>query len=137
MFNKTDLVQALIIKKGIGPEKRKQKRSTAQNDEVDVDTGDEAATQTFLKTQSLWRVSKVQQDSIQHARLTMHDARCKLMRQAVRASQKQELQPIVQQPASNIEGTFRASHRYSIDTISEWLKEVRNRKTNKGKPLVR
>ena len=102
----------------------KQKRSTAQNDEIDVNAVDEAAIETFRKAQSLWRVPKVQQDSIQHAGLAMGDARCKLMRQSVRASQKQELQPIVQKPASNIEGASRASHRYSIHTISEGLKKL-------------
>ena len=53
-----------MSKKGIGPEKQKDKRSTAQNDEGDVNAVDEAATETFRKTQSLWAVPKLQQDHI-------------------------------------------------------------------------
>ena len=136
-LNKTDLAQALISKMGVCPENRKEKHSTAQNDGIDVNAVDEAATETFRKAQSLWRVPKLQQDHIQHSGLTMDAARCKPMRQFGRASQKQELQANVQKPESNIDSTFRASHKYSIDTISEWLTEVRNRKNKKGKALVR
>ena len=52
LLNKSDLAQALISKMGVGPENRKEKRSTAQNDEVDVNGVDEAATDAFLKAQS-------------------------------------------------------------------------------------
>ena len=61
-LNKTDLAQALISKMGVGPENRKEKRSTAQNDGVDVNAVDETATETFRKAQSLWRapISNIQ-----------------------------------------------------------------------------
>ena len=74
-LNKSDLAQALISKMGVGPENRKGKRSTAQNDEVDVDAGDEAATQTFLKTQSL---ASVQGATGLYPTCRIDDGRCKV-----------------------------------------------------------